>query len=184
MRIADVRRIPLDALDVEMSIAEGEQALQVLLKFVSESAGKLEAHEAEKGIFKRLLPIGLAAMKLYFAQRGTGDLGAAVTRADGMILPRETQLRGRDDVSLFGTFAVPRPCDCTPGEPGIFPLDAPVNLPERCYSYFLQEWMTVFAVEHPFKESAGWFEPLFDLGVAESVLMEVAKEAPQDYEDF
>jgi hypothetical protein len=98
MRIADVRRIPLDALDVEMSIAEGEQALQVLLKFVSESAGKLEAHEAEKGIFKRLLPIGLAAMKLYFAQRGTGDLGAAVTRADGMILPRETQLRGRDDV--------------------------------------------------------------------------------------
>ena len=62
----------MDVLDVEESIAEGEQALQTLLKFVSESAGTLEAHEAEKGIFKRLLPIGLAAMKLYFAQRGTG----------------------------------------------------------------------------------------------------------------
>ena len=54
----------MDALDVEMSIAEGEQALQALLTFARESAGKLEAHEAEKGIFKRLLPIGLAAMKL------------------------------------------------------------------------------------------------------------------------
>ena len=54
----------MDALDVEMSIAEGEQALQALLKFAREEAGTLEAHEAEKGIFKRLLPIGLAAMKL------------------------------------------------------------------------------------------------------------------------
>jgi hypothetical protein len=53
----------MDALEVEMSIAEGEQALQALLKFVTESADQIEAHEAEKGIFKRLLPIGLAAMK-------------------------------------------------------------------------------------------------------------------------
>jgi hypothetical protein len=170
-----VRRIPMDALDVEMSIAEGEQALQALITFARENAGKLEAHEAEKGIFKRLLPIGLAAMKLYFAQRGTGDLGAGVTRADGMLLPRETQLRARDYFSLFGKFAVPRTCYRTPGEPGIFPLDAQVNLPARCYSYFLQEWMTVFEVEHPFKESADFFAQLFDLEVAESVVMEVAR---------
>jgi hypothetical protein len=44
--------------------------------------------------------------------------------------------------------------------------------------------MTLFAVEHPFKESAGWFEQLFDLDLAESVLIEVAKEAHKDYEAF
>jgi hypothetical protein len=174
----------MDALDVEMSIAEGEQALQALLKFAREEAGTLEAHEAEKGIFKRLLPIGLAAMKLYFAQRGTGDVGPAVTRADGMILPREQKLRGRDYFSLFGKFAVARTCYRRPGEPGIFPLDAQVNFPKRCYSYFLQEWMALFEVEHPFKDSAGLFEQLFDLDLAESVLMAVAKEAPADYESF
>jgi len=174
----------MDALDVETSIAEGEQALQALLQFASENAGKLEAHEAEKGIFTRLLPIGLAAMKLYFAQRGTGDVGPAVTRADGILLPREPKLRGRDYGSLFGKFTVARTCYRTPGEPGLFPLDAQVNLPTRCYSYFLQEWMTVFAVEHPFKESASWFEQLFDLEVAESAVMAVAKEAPEDYEAF
>ena len=86
----------MDALDVEMSIAEGEQALQALLSFARESASQLEAHEAEQGIFKRLLPIGLAAMKLYFAQRGTGDVGPAILRADGVLLPRENKLRGRD----------------------------------------------------------------------------------------
>jgi hypothetical protein len=174
----------MEALDVETSIAEGEQALQALLQFTREHAGQLEAHEAEKGIFKRLLPIGLAAMKLYFAQRGTGDVGPAVTRADGMLLPREQTLRGRDYFSIFGKFKVARTCYRAPGETGIFPLDAQVNLPKRCYSYFLQEWMTVFEVEHPFQESAGFFAQLFDLEVAESVLMEVAKEAPQDDEDF
>jgi len=182
--VCHVRRIPMEALEVETSIAEGEQALQALLTFARENAGKFAAHEAEKGIFKRLLPIGLAAMKLYFAQRGTGDVGPAIMRADGVFLPREKRLRGRDYFSLFGKFAVARTCYRTPGEPGIFPLDAQVNLPERCYSYFLQEWMTLFEVEHPFKESASWFEQLFDLDVAESVLMEVAKEAPEDYEGF
>jgi len=174
----------MDALDVETSIAEGEQALQALLKFASEHAGKLEAHEAEKGIFKRLMPIGLAAMKLYFAQRGTGDVGPAVRRADGVLLPREQKLRGRDYFSRFGKFAVARTCYRTPGEPGIVPLDAQVNLPERCSSYFLQEWMTVFAVEHPFQESSSWFEPLFDREVAESGLLAVAQEAPADDEAF
>jgi hypothetical protein len=91
--VGHVRRIPMDALEVETSIAAGEQALQALLTFAREAAGKLEAHEAEKGIFKRLLPMGMAAMKLYFAQRGTGDVGPVVTRADGVLLPREQPLR-------------------------------------------------------------------------------------------
>ena len=48
----------MDALAVEMSSGEGEQALQALLKFASEHTGKLEADEAEKGISTRLRPSG------------------------------------------------------------------------------------------------------------------------------
>jgi hypothetical protein len=172
----------MDALAVERSIAEGEQGLQALLKFGTESADQLEAHEAEQGSFKRLLPIGLAAMTLSFAPRGTGDVGPALTQADGERLPREKRLRGRDACSLFGKGKVARTCDRTPGEPGLLPLDAQVNLPERGYSYFWHEWMTGFAVEHPFKASAGFFAQLFALEVAESVVMEVAQGAPPDYE--
>jgi len=126
----------------------------------------------------------LAAMKFSFAQRGTGDVGLAVTRVDGVLLPREQQRRGRDDCSLVGKFAGVRTGYRTPGEPGICPLDAQVNLPARCSSYVLQEWMTLVAVEHPFQESAGFCAQLFALDVAESVLMAVAPEAPPDYEDF
>jgi hypothetical protein len=174
----------MDALDVEMRIAEGEQALQARSTCARERAGKLEAHAAEKGRFKRLLPSGLAAMKLYCAQRGTGDVGPAIMRADGAMLPRQTHRRGRDDLSRFGTFKVARTCDRTPGEPGLFPLDAQVNFPERGDSYCLQEWMTWFEVEPPCQDSAGLCEPRFDREVAESVLRAVAKEAPADDKDF
>ena len=174
----------MEAYDIEASIAEGEEGLQALVSFVRENAGQLQAHEAEKEIFKRLMPLGLAAMRLYFAQRGTGDVGPGVEREDGMVLLREGKLRERDYFSLLGKLDVPRTCYRALGEAGIFPLDEQANIPQRCYSYFVQEWMSVLAVEHPFKESAGWFDQLFELEVAESVLIEVAKEAHKDYEAF
>jgi hypothetical protein len=164
----------MEAYDVEASIAEGEEGLQALVSFVREKAGHLQAHEAEKEIFKRLQPLGLAAMGLYFAERGTGDV----------VLPREGKLRAREYFCIFGKFDVPRTCYRALGEPGIFPLAEQVNMPQRCYSYFVQEWMSLFAFEHPFKESAGWFDGLFDLEVAQSVLIDVAKEAHKDYEAF
>ena len=48
----------MDALDVETSIAEGAQVLQALITLVRANAGTLEAHEAEKGLFTRLRPMG------------------------------------------------------------------------------------------------------------------------------
>src|SRR5262245_36075520 len=101
-------------------------------------------------------------MKRSCAQRGTGDMGPAITRADGEMLPRQTQRRGRDDLSICGQFTVARTCERTPGEPGIFPLDAPGNRPERCASSCRPAWITLCAVEHPFQDSAGLFEPLLD----------------------
>ena len=147
--VAHVRRIPLDALEVETSSAAGEQALQALLQCASEHAGKLEAHEAETGLFTRRMPIGLAAMKRSCAPRGTGEGGPAVPRADGGLRPRAQKLRARDDCSRCGPFAVARTCDRTPGEPGSFPLDTPINRPARCSSYCLPEGMSGFAVAHP-----------------------------------
>jgi hypothetical protein len=172
----------MDAREVETRIAAGEQALQARLTCAREAAGKLEAHAAEQGLFTRLLPMGMAAMQWYVAQRGTGAVGPVVTRADGVLRPREQPRRGRDDCSLCGTCAVVRPCDRTPGEPGICPLDAQVHRPARGDAYVLPEWMTVCAVEHPVQERAGCCAQLVDLDVAERVLMAGAQEAPPDDE--
>ena len=169
----------MDALEVETSIAAGEQALQARLRCARETAGTLEAHDAEKGLCTRRLPMGLAAMKVSLAQRGTGAGGPAVTQADGVFLPREQKLRGRDACARFGTCAVPRTGDRTPGEQGIGPLDEAVNLPARCDSSFLHAWLTGCAVEPPFQARAGGLGQLWALAVAERVVMAGAKAAAQ-----
>ncbi len=171
---------------VEASIAEGQQRVQDLFTFVRKNAKDLEAHQAEKSVFKLLLPIGLAAMKAYFAERGTGDVGPTIVREDGLVLDRQSKLGQRDYFSIFGKFDVPRTCyrASGTGEDGVFPLDEQVNLPERCYSYFLQDWMTQFAVEQPFRETGTIFDDFFDLLVAESVVLNVTLEAQDDYDAF
>ena len=167
-----------------MSLAAGEQALQALITCAREHAGTLEAHEAEQGLFTRLLPMGLAAMQRSFAQCGTGDVGPAVTRADGVLLPRETPLRGRDsclalrhvrggpDLRPHARGARDRPAG-RPGQPArAVRLVRPAGMDD------------VVRGRAPLQGACGWFAPLFDLEVAESVLMEVAQEAPEDYERF
>jgi hypothetical protein len=128
--------------------------------------------------------MGWAAMQWSFAQRGTGEVGPAVRRADGVVWPRERRRRGRDDGALVGTLPVARTCDRMAGEPGLFPLDAPVNRPARCDASVLQTWRTLCEVAPPGHERAGVFEPLVARELAARVLMAVAQEAPADEEGF
>ena len=94
----------MQAYDVERSRADGRGCVEALFEFILENAGKMEAHEAEKAAFKMMLPLGLAAMKTYFAKRGTGDVGPTVVRGNGVVREREKKLRGRDYFSIFASF--------------------------------------------------------------------------------
>jgi hypothetical protein len=170
----------MEALDSETSRAEGEPALQALLTFVRAHAGQLAAHDAEPGLCKRLRPMGLAALLRSCAQRGPGEVGPAVPRADGVLLPREQQRRGRASFAILGQCQVARPCDRAPAAPGLCPRYAPVNLPERCDSSFRRAWMTVCEGAYPCQERAGVVAPRFELEGAERGWRAVAPEAPQD----
>ena len=174
----------MEAYDVEKSVAESEATFQGIVELVKNSALGWQAHEAERHIFFQLLMLGLALLKVYFAKRGTGDVGPAIKRPDEALLVREKSPRECHYFSIFGKVRVPRTCYRREGHPGVFPLDEQVNLPEGCHSYFLQEWMTVFEVERPYKESSNLFQQLFGAKVCESVLINVAKQAHQDLDPF
>jgi hypothetical protein len=74
----------MDAREVERRIADGEHARQALLPCASAQAGRIAAQEAAHGRFKRRRPSGVAAMTRDVALRGTGAVGPAITRADGV----------------------------------------------------------------------------------------------------
>jgi len=174
----------MNAYDIETSIAEGEHSFEDLIKYVLENAEGLEAHEMEETIFKKVKPIALAALKTYFAKRGTGDLGDEIETESGAILKKESHLRSREYISIFGSLPIPRTCYRRIGEPGIFPLDEEVNLPERAYSYYLQEWMNLLSIDHPFQEGAKRLNKLFGCSLAERSMVNVSREGSGDYDEY
>jgi hypothetical protein len=174
----------MEAFSVEESILEGDKGIKELFEFVRNNAVKLEAYDIEGAIFSKVMKIGLAAMKCYFAEKGTGDEGAELKLEDGMVLKRESGLRGRDYFSIFGKLKVPRTCYRTEDQAGIMPLDAQANLPERCYSYLLQEWMDMLSIRDTFGEAQISLEKLLGLNVSQSRLEVVNRESSVHYDEF
>lgn len=174
----------MQAFSVEQSILEGEHAVKELFQCVREHAAESDAYQMESTIFSRLQKIGLAALKCYFAEKGTGDIGAELVLSDGLVLKRESVLRGRDYFSVFGKLKVPRTCYRAVGHSGVMPLDAQANLPNRCYSYLLQEWMDLLSLRDGFGESSLSLEKLLRVNVKPSRLEVVNQESVDDYDQF
>lgn len=176
----------MKALSIERSICEGEREVKELFEFVNTHADEFTAYQMEQDIFDRVMRIGLAAMKSYFATKGTGDVGDELTLPDGTVAAKAEALRGRDYFSVFGKFKVPRTAYQQHGHPSVMPLDAQADLPERCYSYLLQEWMDHLSIRDSFQESAGTLSTLLGIHVSASRFEVVAQDSlnQKGYEQF
>ena len=73
----------MEAYDAESCSGEIREAAERIICFVNTKAENLEAHEVERELFSMVLAIGLAAMKQYFAVRGTGFVGNATLESGG-----------------------------------------------------------------------------------------------------
>ena len=120
----------MKALSVERSICEGNKEVKELFEFVTTHAGDMTAYQMEQDIFAKVLQIGFAAMKCYFAAKGTGDVGKDVTLDDGTVATKAKGLCERAYFSVFGKFSVPRTVYRAFARPGVMPLDAQADLPE------------------------------------------------------
>ena len=172
----------MQAFSIEKSIIEGENQVQDLFEFVKNMSCSLEAYEMEKAVFTRLMTISLSAMKAYFASIGTGDKGSELFLEDGTVMKKQPGLYGRDYFSVFGKLKVPRTCYRGEDEAGIMSSDAMANLPDRCYSYLLQEWMNFFNLRETFKESQISLNKLLGLKISQSRFEVISRESTTDYE--
>ena len=174
----------MQAFSIEQSIIDGKNQLQDLFKFAENMSVSLEAYEMEKAIFDRLMKIGLSAMMAYFASKGTGDIGPEIVLEDGTPMKRQSGLYGRNYFSVFGKLNVPRTCYRGSNPEGIMPLDAMANLPERCYSYLLQEWINILSVRNSFKEAEISLSKLMGLKIAQSRFEVITRESAINYDEF
>jgi len=176
----------MKALSGERSLCEGNKEVKELFEFVTNHAEEMTAYQMEHAIFSKIMQIGFAAMKCYFAAKGTGDVGDEFIFEEGTVATKGDTLGGRDYFSVFGKFSVPRTVYRAYARPGVMPLDAQADLPERCYSYLLQEWMDHLSIRESFQASEVTLQTLLGLQVSASRVEVVNQDSvtQREYEQF
>lgn len=167
-----------DALELQ---AHGE--LRDLIAYAVGEAQGQELHEVEREVFARVLALGRTLVKRVLAEKGTGKTGATVTLADGDELPFHA-VRTRCYFSVFGKLEIDRAYYWAPGLASCMPLEASLNLPGRCYSYLLREWVEHLGVEHAFEKAVDTLHMILGVRVPKRVVGLLAREAEPDVQGF
>lgn len=144
-------------------VAKAGQKFNEILEF-SLSPSTKEPHKFEKSLFRWLLELGRILLQIFFNSLGDGNVGKTITTDDGRVLKRY-RIRKRDYCSIYGKIQVERWYYWSPGGSGLFPLDSILNLPERAYSYHLQELLVRNGADLTYEKSLEHIEDLFGVSL-------------------
>lgn len=151
--------------ELEIKAALSEH-LSELLDFVATShQDNASAHALEQGLWKRLLKLGHEVLKQFFISCGTGDVGETLALPDGGgQLKRFKALHTRKYQTVFGEFDLPRAVYGRREGQTIerVPLDARLQLPERKFSYLLNDWNQLMTTEIPFGQVNRFLERILN----------------------
>ncbi len=154
--------------------------------FVCGAAQVMEIGEVEKRLLAMVMEVGREALRRFVAAKGTGYQGKKVVDGSGNRIPyvRDRSCAYR---SIFGTISIPRAYYHAAGSPGVFPLDGELNLPERGYSYLVQEFSSRLAVTMSYEDAQEILQSFFPMRVPirslERIVGDVCDEVDRFYEE-
>jgi hypothetical protein len=142
-------------------------------------------HQVEEIIFRDLLVIGRWLLQAFLDMAGTGDVGPTVIVAGDspshpdQELPRLDRPRKRPYLSIFDEIAIERTCY---GHDRVeaAPLDAQLHLPQRQYSYLLQQWLGAFVVDDAHAEAIRKLGTILGLEIAVKASEDLNREQAGD----
>jgi hypothetical protein len=172
------------------SIGEGLNTFWTLVEHLQSAANQRQPiHQLEETIFRQLLIVGRWMLQAFLDMAGSGDVGPTVIVAgDSPVdpdqeLPRLEQTHKRRYLSIFGEIDVERTCY---GHERIeaVPLDAQLHLPQRQYSYLLQQWLGTFVVDDAHAEAVRKLETILGLEIAVKASEDLNREQACNVEPF
>ena len=143
--------------------------MQALLTYVTgpEAAGHT-AYTVELTLFRRLLALGAALLRLFFLTQ-VAERPAAPQAADGTPLAYYDQ-RDTTYFSVFGKLTFPRHSFRAAVHAGCCPVDATLSLPVRCYSDLLRDWTGYDATDGAYRETVSAIERVLGLDLSVQAL--------------
>lgn len=143
--------------------------MHALMSYVTgPEAARSTAYTVELTLFRRLLALGAALLRLFFLSQAA--LRPAAPHApDGTPLIYHDQ-RDTTYFSVFGKLTFARHSFRAPTKAGCCPLDAQLSLPERCYSDLLRDWTCYDASDGAYRETSSTIERILGLDVSVGAL--------------
>ncbi len=174
----------LGKMDVELEV---KKAADDLAAFVNQAFREQQPlHEAEHGIWQRVLQIGRQSMQMLLNSHGDGDVGEQVEFGSGQVAKRLPEHHTRSYVSVFGLFELSRVVYGSREGQAIecVPLDIRLALPESKFSYLLQEWDQFVACEEPYAKVSQFLEKILGLRQHVDSLERMSRRMAEDVEPF
>ncbi len=170
--------------NVDTSVQQIEQDFQALIAYVTGPETRTAtAYTVELTLFRRLLALGAALLRVFFQTRAAARPAGPVHAPDGTPLGYH-DCRVTTYYSVFGKVRFARHSFTAVGQEGVCPLDADLSLPARCYSDLLQEWGTYGATDASYHESHAALEHILQLAVGSAALETMVADAVADVEAF
>lgn len=158
------------------SLAEFEASIKTMREYLAKNTHARPIHEVESELFALVLATGRAALGAYVSQVGTGDVGDIHSDGEGNARKRQA-VEALTYRSIFGHISIRRTYYYRKGD-GIYPLDGMLSLPDRSYSYLLQDWLMRMSVTGVYDEACDSLERLLGIRVpkrmAEAMIAEAA----------
>lgn len=173
---------PALAVCEEEALASSRAEFDQLVAYVTGNAQAAQLHEAEEGIFRRLISLGLTLLGLYLARKGPGPADSQLA-SQGRTWQRNGTKR-RVYRSVFGAIEVFRAYFYRSGEGGFFPLDRELNLRKDGYSRLLCKWSNCWSVQQAFAKVAEFFKEVLGLLIWTRPLEQLSRTAAEDAEAF
>lgn len=171
---------------MERQISDMASVVNEILTFVRREAQGMEIGEVERRLLSLVMEVGRAALEEFVAEKGTGYQGKEIMDAQGNRCPyvRDRSCSYR---SIFGMVTIGRAYYYTPGSPGVFPLDGELNMPDRGYSYVVQEFSSRLAVTMSYEDAQEILSSFFPVKVPirslERIVGDLCDEVDKFYEE-
>jgi hypothetical protein len=157
-----------------------------IMAFVRGPAQQMEIGDVERRLLSMVMEVGRAALAEFVATKGPGYAGKEIVDSQGHRYPYVRE-RCCAYLSIFGAIPIRRAYYQAPGSPGMFPLDGELNLPERGYSYVVQEFTSRLAVKMSYEDAQGTMSSFFPVKLPirslERILADACDQVDQFYED-
>ena len=141
------------------------------------------AYTVELTLFRRLLALGAALLRLFLVTRAAVRPSEPILAADGTRLVYHDQRPTTYD-SVFGKMRFGRHDYTAPGQDGRCPLDAAVSLPVRCYSDLLREWAVYGTTDEAYRESQTVLERILGVSLSLQAIETSVADAAEDVTTF